>query len=412
MQSEARRTDTDGSSESGYRNLLSALIGYKLGFLLAGLIIVASAAFVISFLLGRQEGAWFSFFSGLAKLVADAALSAAVVGFAYEWLVRRETSNSLQLMYNTSLQRHEATLVNTVMREIPRALLLDRAVQKSVLFGGPKIEEIIRGALNAKLGDEEMSGSIYDGLLQKTFSYHERYNGLRVEVTLSNVEDDEPAHIREAFFDVVVTLRYKTRLSASRFIFARALDHDQFNARVNNNDYIFTWRLEETPGLPKDSDRALELYRFAVDNIDLAKAPRITDDGAYEIVCEDPALADRIGGEVTIHYAVKTKLSRLDHVFFYTAVRPTRGVTVIFNYARTDIENVLTYDFFVSAKSPVIYQLPHERPHIVVVELDEWVFPKGGVAFVWRLKGEDRQSPAVAPASLPPLATLPAKDPS
>ncbi len=374
--------------EQKQRKLLTTLANVKLGFLLSSLIILASVAFAVSFILGRQPGAWFSFASGLVKLIADASLSAAVVGFAYEWLVRREALDSLQLMYKSSMRQHQTALVNTVMREIPRALLLDKSVQRSVFFGVQKIEEIIQGALAAKLGDEEMSGSIYEGLLEKTFSYTERFIGLRVEVMLSSVDESESAYIQENFFDVVVTLRYRSKLKSSRFIFARALDHDQFNLRVNHSDYIFTWRLEETPDLPKDSSRALDLYRFSIDNVELAKVPRVTEDGAYEIVCEDTALEAKIGTEVTIHYAVMTKLARLDHVFFYTAVRPTRGVTVIFNYARTDIENVLTYDFFVSAKSPVIYQLPRERPHTVVVELDEWVFPKGGVAFVWRLKGE------------------------
>ncbi|MFD4668771.1 hypothetical protein ACFWNN_03500 [Lentzea sp. NPDC058450] len=387
------------SLEQGQRKLLVSLSNAKLGFLLSILIILAAIAFAVSFLLSRQSGAWFSFSSGLVKLVADASLSAAVVGFAYEWLVRREAADNLRLMYKTSLQQHQKAVVNTVMREIPRALLLDKKVQNSVFFGGTKIEEIIQGALNAKLGDEEMGGSIYEGLLQKTFSYTERYIGLRVEVMLSNVDESEPVNVQEKFYDAVVTLRYKTKLKSSRFIFARALDHDQFNLRVNHNDYIFTWRLEETPGLPKDSNRALDLYRFAIDNVELAKVPRVTEDGAYEIVCEDPSLESKIGTEVTIHYAIMTKLARLDHVFFYTAVRPTRGVTVIFNYARTDIENVLTYDFFVSAKSPVVYQLPRERPHTVVVELDEWVFPKGGVAFVWRLKGESTEEDRPGPTN-------------
>jgi hypothetical protein len=397
------RADIDGS---WYRDLLATLANVKLGFLLLSLVLVSGVAFVGSFLLARGSGPWFSFASGFAKLVADAALSSAVVGFAYEWLVRRETSRGLELLYRNTLHEHEANVVNAVVREVPRALLLDRSVQASVLFGPAKIEEIIRGALSAKLGDEEMSGSIYNGLLQKTFSYTERFVGLRVEVTLSSVDANEPAEVRDNFYDVVVALRYRTKLAASRFIFARALDHDQFNARVRHPDYIFTWRVEESRSLPKDSPKALELYRFAVDDVELPKVARTTDDGAYEIVCESPDLEAKRGAEVTIHYAVMTKLHKHDHVFFYTAVRPTRGITVIFNYARTDIESVLTYDFFVSSHTPVIYQLPREHPHTVVVELDEWVFPKGGVAFVWRLKGE-QEEPAHALSATDSTAPTP-----
>lgn len=385
------------------RHILQRLANLKLGWLLTVLVVISVGAYVGSFFCGRHAGEIYRFIGGLCDLIAGAALSTAVIGFAYEWLIRREASETLQLMFDRGLTRQGEDTVNAMVREIPLALLLDKRVQQSVLFQPAKVEEVIRGALSAKLGDEEMSGSIYDGLLQKTFSYTERYVGLRVEVTLSNVPSDEPEDIRRTFYDVVVTLRYRTKLTGTRFIFARALDHDQFNTRLRHPDYIFTWRVEESPGLPRDSSRALDLYRFTINDQELPKEARVTEDGAYEVVCEDPHLEDKVGTEVSIHYAVKTKLRRHDHVFFYTAVRPTKGVTVIFNYARTDIKSVLTYDFFVSGEKPVIYQTPPENPNMAVVEMDEWIFPKGGVAFVWRLEdeGEEDLSEALVTAAEP-----------
>lgn len=389
--SDAGEIPGDARTLSVQRHILQRLANLKLGWLLTVLVVISIGAYVGSFFFGRHAGEIYHFLGGLCDLIAVAALSTAVIGFAYEWLVRREASETLQLMFDRGLTKQGETTVNAMMREIPLALLLDKRVQQSVLFQPTKVEEVIRGALSAKLGDEEMSGSIYDGLLQKTFSYTERYVGLRVEVTLSSVSSDEPEEIRRTFYDVVVTLRYRTKLTGTRFIFARALDHDQFNIRLRHPDYIFTWRVEESPGLPRDSTRALDLYRFTVDDQELPKEARVTEDGAYEVVCEDPHLEDKVGKEVSIHYAVKTKLRRHDHVFFYTAVRPTKGVTVIFNYALTDIKSVLTYDFFVSGEKPVIYQTPPENPHMTVVEMDEWIFPKGGVAFVWRLENEGEE---------------------
>jgi len=383
--------ETLGSSESSnlvQKYVLQRLANLKLGWLLTILAVIAVVAYVGDFFLSRKTGEVYHFFGGLCSIIADGAFSTAVIGFAYEWLVRREASETLELMFDRGLSKQGEATVNAMVREIPLALLLDKRVQQSVMFSPGKVEEIIRGALRAKLGDEQMSGSIYDGLLQKTFSYTERFVDLRVEVTLSNVGPEEPEDVRRDFFDVVVSLRYRTKLVGRRFIFARALDADQFNIRLRDEDYIFTWRVEESPGLPKDSRRALDVYRFTINGRELPKEARVTDDGAFEIACEDPSLDSLIGDEVSIHYAVKTKLRRYDHVFFYTAVRPTKGVTVIFNYARTDIKSVLTYDFFVSGEKPVIYTLPPERPHTTVVEMDEWVFPKGGVAFVWRLEDE------------------------
>ncbi|MBT0772991.1 hypothetical protein KIH74_28870 [Kineosporia sp. J2-2] len=391
--------------------LLQRIVNLKLGWLLTGLVLLSVATYSGSYWLERRPGDSYDFLAGLARLVADASLSTAVIGIAYEWLIRQESNRTLELMFQRNLDEHDDSLANTVVREIPRALILDRSIQRTLFLRQEKLDEILRGALLARLGDEEMSGSIYDGLLQKTFSYEERFVGLRIDVTLSNVRETEPQSVRDEYYDVVVSLRYRTKLNVSKFIFARVLDPDQYNVRTRDPNYIFTWRVEESAALPRDSPKALDLYRFSIDDRELEKTSKVTGDGAYEIHCEDEGLAAKQGQEVAVHYSVATKLSRRDHVFFYTAVRPTKGITLTFNYARTDIANVLTYDFFVSGEKPVIETLPREDPHTVMVELDEWVFPKGGVAFVWKLQEED--VPAAVPENgSPPHLSAPAPDPA
>ena len=59
------------------------------------------------------------------------------------------------------------------------------------------------------------------------------------------------------------------------------------------------------------------------------------------------------------------------------------------DFAKTDIHYMNVLDFFVSTEPPTIRYVPsRERPHRIEVELSEWGFPKGGVAFVWVLKRE------------------------
>ena len=132
-----------GASDTWYRQLLSTVTNVKLAWFFTALLFAAAVAHVVSFQLSKLDGDNFAFLSRFARLVADASMSAAIVGFAYEWLVRRETSQTLRLMYESSLREHEASVVNAVVREIPRALLLDKDVQRSVLIGPAKVDEKI-----------------------------------------------------------------------------------------------------------------------------------------------------------------------------------------------------------------------------------------------------------------------------
>jgi hypothetical protein len=58
-------------------------------------------------------------------------------------------------------------------------------------------------------------------------------------------------------------------------------------------------------------------------------------------------------------------------------------------YADTDIRYVNVLDFFVSRNKPAIAYIPSkQKPHRIEVEVNEWVFPRGGVVFAWVLRSE------------------------
>lgn len=64
---------------------------------------------------------------------------------------------------------------------------------------------------------------------------------------------------------------------------------------------------------------------------------------------------------------------------------------------RTDIAVLSVRDFFFSDKQPIIRYTPSAtNAKKVTVEIDDWVFPKGGVDFVWVIESE-RRPPGVNP---------------
>jgi hypothetical protein len=387
------RARQGAAGEPPSRNIFRRIANIKLGWFLTVLVLLAIVFYSVSFYLAQlasqqPTSTLLPFLSGLVRLFADASLSSAVIGFGYEWFIRRETDDAVSSAFRDSLSQQKDTYLANLERLIPQVLLLDRDVQKVILVAVEKLDEIMRNILSARLGDTEMGASVYEGLLQKTLEYEERYSDLRHEIVLANLPLTEPQELQKQFFDATVNLRYRTKLRATRLVFTRVTGHDSFNERIRSPEYVFTWRVRESEHLPKDSEKALKVIRCRVDDLELNQQSRVGLDGSYEIVCEHPGLQALLNKEVTIFYSVQTKLARLGHVFFSNAVRPTRHVTISFNWARTDIETVRVYDFFVSAKRPNIYLTPTDRPHTAVVELEEWVFPKGGAVFAWQLKGE------------------------
>jgi len=361
---------------------LHLIINIKLGWLLTVLFLISIILYSASYFLAQ------SFISQLLRLFADACLSSSIIGFGYEWLIRKQSNEALSMQIKERLSDQQILYLKGLEDVIPRTLLLNPDVQKVLLVTHEKIDEIMRGALSARLGDKEMAASLYDGILKETLHYNEYFSDVKYDIILCNPDLSEPEEMRKEFFDVTINIRYRTKLKNHRFIFTRIVNNDQFNKRVSNPDYIFMFRVRETPFLPRDSDKALKIVDFKIDDYDMIPKNRINPDGAYEIVFENPELINHLDKDVNVFYSIQTKLTRLGHVFFNNAIRPTRNVTISFEWAQTDIEMVRVYDFFISANRPRIYQTPQINPHCAIVELNGWTFPKGGAVFVWRLKGE------------------------
>ena len=63
----------------------------------------------------------------------------------------------------------------------------------------------------------------------------------------------------------------------------------------------------------------------------------------------------------------------------------TKAVKVEFEYGGTDIIYVNIEDLFVSKAASSIRS---STPQSIEIDVDDWVFPKGGVVFVWVLESE------------------------
>lgn len=92
---------------------------------------------------------------------------------------------------------------------------------------------------------------------------------------------------------------------------------------------------------------------------------------------------------VAVAYTYRALVRQRGHLLHLDISQPTKGLHVEFSYKNCGIAYVNVLDYIAGASQPQIAQLPADDPTpSVEISYDGWVFPKGGVAFVWVLDSE------------------------
>lgn len=100
------------------------------------------------------------------------------------------------------------------------------------------------------------------------------------------------------------------------------------------------------------------------------------------------------GRPITLAYTYRTLVRQNGHMLHLDISHPTKGLHVEFAYGDCGIRYVNVLDYIAGARQPQISELPPTDPRPAVeISYDGWVFPKGGVAFVWVLEKELTHQP-------------------
>jgi hypothetical protein len=360
-------------------NLFRIISNLKLRNAIFILIILAAFFYFLHFV--KDIHPLLSFFDTLFLSLADGCLTSAVVGFAFERLVRRESQEELKDLLKHQLEEQRKAYLSS----LPHALLLDKNVQQQ-LVKETKLDEVILTALESKFGDH-MGKAVYHGVLHKATAFKEFRRNYRHEIFVSRVSDPNvPLWVQQEFFDVITQVNYETTLQKDKFLFACVDTQDQFNQLLQSAEYEDIWVSPPNEALQSP---VFELQEISVDEVKLNMvSPK--RDGHSEVVCEHPSLATKMNRDVTVRYSFKTRAEKIGHVIHITVNYPTYDVTIEFTFGNSSIDWVDVLDYFVSSRTPSIHSIPDEKkPSKYSVRLRDWVFPKGGVAFVWSLKEED-----------------------
>jgi hypothetical protein len=360
---------------------LRTIYALKVGQMLL-ILIVLTITFYVADLFSSKSTTWISWVPF--KALADACFTAVIIGFTYEWLVRKESEGALAEIFVNKLNEHRKAIIDA----IPTALLTDKSIIRQT-FSKEKIEDVIRTTLQVRLGDI-LGDQLFYGFLRKTVAYEELWENYRFKATLELLTDSKNSlPVRQKYYQAYVDVRYETILKRTSFRFVCVPNVEEYNQLLRDASYQVRWIFPPGKDLPEINEMVFGVSKMNVDGVNLSIRKENRSDGRFVLICENPDLESKLNAAVTISYRYAVKIKKRGHLLTSFVPYPTKGVTIELDFAKTDIHVVNVFDYFVSNQNPIIRYMPSEHnPHRIEVELNEWVFPKGGVVFVWVLKPE------------------------
>lgn len=325
-------------------------------------------------------------YSQFSKSLGDSLLIADIVGLTYEYFVRKESEGKIGEVFDQKLDEYESK----IGENLRKIFLLDKdvigwATSENV------IDQIVEECVKVKLRDPEMGAEVSRRLLPEIFKHKSRAYNLKHELTLLPVSESRFARtISEEFYQILIHCSYEYTLDRSEFILSCVNQKTSWDIIMKDEKNEYVWFLPKTGQIPKLKEGFFRLLDMEVAGF-LLEREETLNDNIHLIRCFNSNLVQFIGKKVTIDYIIETLIPKWGHHFFSNVSRATRGVSFVFDFARTDIQMLQVIDFFISPSKPSIRYIPKYKPQKAEVILDDWIFPKSGVVFIWYSKTENPQ---------------------
>lgn len=382
-----------------HRSFIAKNRNLKLWIVLLALLLITLSLYVLAAWANSQASTkWLD--SWPLTSVASSCLGVAIIGLAYEWIIRNETEAQLVEKLEQTLRNHEQVVSTAMARTMFTSPVLLRDV-----FTPGVADEVVRSALEARLGSDQLAREAYDSFLSQIVTSRERRHNYSFSTSLTGIRDPLPDTIKSAYYDCHVHESYETILEKKDLLFICVNSIDKYIGTLRDASCEFCWLVPKNAGFPDLDDSVFALSKVTVNDLELHLTSEKFDE-KYIIRASHAELEQLQGQEVRIDYHYRTRAEKRGHSFLVNMQCPAKNVKVAFDYSETDIYYVNVLDFFVSKVDPRIHYYPtYEHPRRVEVEVDEWVFPKGGVVFVWVLSEE--MSPGFVKLLTPPNKPTP-----
>jgi hypothetical protein len=243
------------------------------------------------------------------------------------------------------------------------------------------LDKVIENSLGIRLGDAELAHDAYVDLREQVVRAPERRSDAQASVALARSEHD-------GMFVATIRWEYRVVLSSPVLRFSCVSDQAEYQELLRDPSTTACWYFERVAGLDGVARAAFELVQFTVDGKAHA-ARRTTKRGSQVYTVNLGSELVAAHREVTVAYTYRTLVQQHGHLLHLDLARPTKGFKAVFWYGDCGIRYVNVLDYIAGAQQPRVTRLEASEPTpSVEVAYDGWVFPKGGVAFVWVLEEE------------------------
>jgi hypothetical protein len=250
------------------------------------------------------------------------------------------------------------------------------------------LDQVITNSLALRLDDQQFASEVYTDIRDQAVGALERWYDAMLSIELS---EPEVSHLgpkagtkfREEYLAVTVRWEYTVVPKHPVRRFVCLSDRDEYLELANERGATSAWYQTPGSGLDASSPEAFQLVRFSVDGEERTIRRTSRKDGqAYAASIGREALD--AGKPVTIAYTYQLTMRRDGNYLFFDIEQPTRDLRVDFDYGGAELDAVSVLDLIPSVRRTVI-----ERPievtgsRVLRVDIQGWVFPRSGVAFVW-----------------------------
>jgi hypothetical protein len=263
------------------------------------------------------------------------------------------------------------------------------------------LDQLISNSLALRLQDEQFAHEVYTDIRDQAVSAKERWYDASLSIDLAphpkrsgsaTKAASRPRHTRQ-YFSVTVRWEYTTTPAHAHRRFVCLSDRDEYAELLQDSDATSAWFINPASGVDPTAPESFELLRFTVDGEE-QPIRRTTRKTAQTYTASVGAGALRAKKPVTVAYTYRTLMAQDGNFLFFDIEQPTRDLTVALDYSDCGIANVSTLDLVPSVR-PTRIEAPPDAgaDETVRVDIDGWIFPRSGVAFVWTLDNELIKSP-------------------
>ena len=254
------------------------------------------------------------------------------------------------------------------------------------------LDHVITNSLALRLDDQQFASEIYTDIRDQAIRAAERWHDANLSIQLAPLPMGSGTSKRRPtsssspnLFSVTVRWEYTTIPGHQQRRFVCTADRAEYDELANSNDGTTGWYIGPSSNVDAATTEAFELLAFTVDGDQRPIRRSARKHGqTYSVAVGDDAM--RAAEPVTISYTYRTTIASNANMLFFSIEQPTRNLNLQFDYSGCGIANVSTLDLVPSIRPTRIERAPAKtHTDTIRVDLDGWIFPRSGVAFVWTL---------------------------